>query len=93
MLLSSPTRRVSSCRVRSGAGRGFTIVELMVVMAILSLAMGLMIPTLLAFFSNQRLKNVRTHFSSAFGMARLIAITEGSPVRVVEGVQLGTRAV
>jgi len=69
---------------RGGAGgRGFTLIELMVVVAIVMLAMGIMVPTLLEFFKNQKLKNVRTHFVSALQLARLMAITEGSKMRVV----------
>jgi len=70
---------------------GFTLIELMVVVAIVVLAMGMLTPTLIEFFRNQKLKNVRTHFASAFNMARLIAITEGTVVRVVffrEGVRV-----
>jgi type IV fimbrial biogenesis protein FimU len=63
--------------------RGFTLIELMVVVAIVVLAMGIMAPTLIEFFNNQKLKNVRSHFSSAFNIARLMAITEGTAVRVV----------
>jgi hypothetical protein len=62
----------------------------MVVLAIMMMAMGIMTPTLIEFFKNQKLKNVRTHFSSALGVARLMAITEGTPVQVVffyEGVR------
>ena len=63
--------------------RGFTLIELMVVVAIIMMAMGVMTPTLIDFFRNQKLKSVRTHFSGAFNIARLMAITEGTPVRVV----------
>ncbi len=74
-----------------GAKAAFTLIELMVVVAILVLAMGMMIPSLVEFFANQRLKNVRSHFVSAINVARLMAITEGSPIRVVffkEGVRV-----
>lgn len=71
--------------------RGFTLIELMVVVAIVVMAMGIMAPTLLEFFRNQKLKSVRSHFSSALTVARLMAVTEASPVRVVffkEGVRV-----
>jgi len=71
--------------------RGFTLIELMVTVAIIIVALGLMAPTLVEFFKNQKLKNVRAHFASAFNVARLMSITEGSPIRVVffrEGVRV-----
>jgi prepilin-type N-terminal cleavage/methylation domain-containing protein len=71
--------------------KGFTLIELMVVVAIVVLAMGIMTPTLIEFFKNQKLKNVRTHFISAFNLARLHSITEGTPMQVVffrEGVRV-----
>jgi prepilin-type N-terminal cleavage/methylation domain-containing protein len=63
--------------------RGFTLIELMVVVAIVVMAMGIMVPTLLEFFRNQKLKRVRSHFVSAFNIGRLTAIQEGANVRVV----------
>ena len=69
----------------------FTLIELMVVVAIVVMAMGVMAPTLMEFFRNQKLKSVRSHFGSAFNIARLMAITEGTAVRVVffkEGVRV-----
>ena len=76
---------------RPGQRGGFTLIELMVVVAIVVMAMGIMTPTLIEFFKNQKLKNVRTHFISAFNLARLHAITEGTPMQVVffrEGVRV-----
>jgi type II secretory pathway pseudopilin PulG len=67
------------------------LIELMVVVAIIIMALGIMAPTLLEFFKNQRLKNCRAHFSNAFNAARLLAITEGTATRVVffkEGVRV-----
>ncbi len=85
------SRRRFSAPLASGPQSAFTLIELMVVVAILVLAMGMMVPSLVEFFSNQRLKNVRAHFVSAINVARLMAITEGSPIRVVvfkEGVRV-----
>ena len=63
--------------------RGFTLIELMVVVAIVVMAMGIMVPTLLEFFRNQKLKSVRSHFVAAFNVARLMAITESTDALVV----------
>lgn len=89
MIRSGPCR-IALGRTASGP-RGFTLIELMVVVAIIVLAMGIMAPTLLEYFRNQKLKNVRVHFVQAFNVGRLMAITEGSRIRVVffkEGVRV-----
>jgi prepilin-type N-terminal cleavage/methylation domain-containing protein len=73
------------------ARSGFTLIELMVVVAIVIMAMGLMAPTLIEFFKNQKLKSVRSHFTSALERARLISITKSTTARVVffkEGVRV-----
>jgi hypothetical protein len=70
---------------------GFTIVELMVVIAIIVLAAGLMTPTITDFFRNRRLEGVRGQFGSAFNSARLTAVNERVRVSLVffrEGVRV-----
>ncbi len=70
---------------------GFTLIELMVVIAIIVLAAGLMTPTITDFFKNRQLEGIRGHFGSAFNSARLHAVNTGSPVSLVffrEGVRV-----
>jgi prepilin-type N-terminal cleavage/methylation domain-containing protein len=70
---------------------GFTLIELMVVIAIIILAAGLMTPTITDFFKNRQLEGIRGQFGAAFNMARLQAVTEGRQMSVVffrEGVRV-----
>ncbi|MBI4605702.1 MAG: prepilin-type N-terminal cleavage/methylation domain-containing protein [Planctomycetes bacterium] len=70
---------------------GFTLIELMVVIAIIVLAAGLMTPTITDFFRNRQLESVRGQFGAAFNDARLRAVNQGRPVSLVffrEGVRI-----
>lgn len=70
---------------------GFTLIELMVVIAIIVMAAGLMTPTITDFFKNRQLEGIRGHFGSAFNKARLAAVNQGKPVSLVffrEGVRV-----
>ncbi len=72
-------------------GGAFTLIELMVVVAIIVMAAGLMTPTITDFFKNRQLEGIRGHFGSAFNMARLDAVNQGKPVSLVffrEGVRV-----
>lgn len=62
---------------------GFTLIELMVVIAIVVLAAGLMAPTITDFFRNRQLETVRGQFGAALNKARLEAVTKGLPISVV----------
>lgn len=66
-----------------GTASGFTLIELMVVIAIVVLAAGLMAPTITDFFRNRQLETVRGQFGSALNKARLEAVTKGIPISVV----------
>jgi len=71
--------------------RGFTLIELMVVIAIIVLAAGLMTPTITDFFKNRQLESVRGELGSAFNPARLKAVTEGIRTSLVffkEGIRV-----
>lgn len=69
---------------RTAAPRGgFTLIELMVVIAIIVLAAGLMAPTITDFFKNRQLESIRGQLGSAFNAARLRAVTQGSKTSLV----------
>ena len=73
------------------AFRGFTLIELMVVIAIIIMAAGLMTPTITDFFRNRQLDGIRGLFGAAFNSARLEAVTKGVRVSMVffrEGVRV-----
>lgn len=70
---------------------GFTLIELMVVIAIIVMAAGLMTPTITDFFKNRQLESLRGHLGAAFNRARLAAVNQGKPVSMVffrEGVRI-----
>jgi len=66
-----------------GPRRGFTLIELMVVIAIIVLAAGLMTPTITDFFKNRQLERIRGEFGASFNSARLKAVNEGVPTSLV----------
>ena len=49
---------------------GFTMIELMVVVAIIIMASGIMGPTIADFMKNRQLEGVRGQFGNIFNMAR-----------------------
>jgi hypothetical protein len=66
-------------------------VELMVVVAIIVLAAGIMTPTITDFFRNRQLESIRGIFGSSFNGARLRAVTHGTQFSLVffrEGVRI-----
>ncbi len=70
---------------------GFTMIELMVVMAIITLAFGIMVPSVTEFFRNRQLDLVRQQFNSALNAARLQAVVNNRPFYVVffrEGIRV-----
>lgn len=72
-------------------GSGFTLIELMVVVAIIVMAAGLMTPTITDFFKNRQLEGIKGHFGAAFNKARLSAVNQGKPVSLVffrEGIRI-----
>ena len=70
---------------------GFSLVEMMTVVAILLMAFGLMVPSLADFFRNRVLDVVSGEFGSAFNTARMQAVMNGRPFAVVffqEGIRV-----
>ena len=60
--------------------RGFTIVELMVVIAIIVIAAGFMAPSITDFMKMRQLEAVRGLFGSTFNQARLRAVNQRAKV-------------
>lgn len=70
---------------------GFTIVELMVVIAIIVIAAGFMTPSITDFLRSRQLENVRGNLGSTFNRARLQAVNARAKVSLVffrEGVRI-----
>jgi prepilin-type N-terminal cleavage/methylation domain-containing protein len=79
---------MSSEKLRSekfgiGSRGGFTMIELMVVVAIIIMASGIMGPTLLDFMKNRQLEGIRGQFGNIFNMARLQAVNQRRDMSVV----------
>ena len=69
---------------------GFTLIELMVVIAIILMAAGLMIPSIADFFRNKALDGARAQITATFNSARMLAVANNRTYRVVffrEGVR------
>ncbi len=62
---------------------GFTMIELMVVVAIIVMASGVMGPTIIDFMKNRELEGVRGQFGNIFNLARLRAVNERRDISVV----------
>ncbi len=62
---------------------GFTMVELMLVIAIIVVAMGVMTPSMLEFMKNRELDGVKGQFGSIFSNARLQAVQRRRDISVV----------
>ena len=62
---------------------GFTMIELMVVVAIIIMATGIMGPTIADFMKNRQLEGVRGQFGTIFNMARLQAVNQRRDISVV----------
>ncbi|MGQ9589039.1 MAG: pilus assembly FimT family protein [Planctomycetota bacterium] len=69
----------------------FTLIELMVVIAIIIVMAGIMSPSVAEFLKNRKIEFIRSELVSSFHRARLKAVNEGSRVSVVffrEGVRV-----
>jgi type II secretion system protein H len=67
---------------KDGKQTGFSLIEMMVIIAIVSIMAGIAIPNLLSYVPNWRLKNAATDLYSNLQLARTTAIKEGSICRV-----------
>lgn len=68
---------------RTRTSKGFTLIELMVVIAIIVLAAGLMTPSVTEFFRNRQIEFLRGQITSAFNRARLRAVNQGVRMSLV----------
>ncbi len=64
------------------ANRGFTLMEMMVTLAIASILLALAVPNMRDFVQNNRAVSLSSNFMSAMNVARSEAIKRGSPVSV-----------
>lgn len=78
-----PSPRLNRSTLAPSARRGFTLIELMVVIAVILMAAGLMIPSMAEFFKNRALDGVRTQITATLNSARLQAVAKNRPFVVV----------
>jgi len=69
-------------RTRALAQSGFTVIELMIGIAVLAIVMGLAVPAFTQFIQNNRLAAKANEVVGAFQFARAEALKRGLPVRV-----------
>lgn len=67
----------------SSSSRGFTLIELMVVVALAALLLGIGVPSFTSFIAGQRVKAAASDFSSAAVYARSEAIKRNGEVGIV----------
>ena len=60
--------------------RGFTLIELMVVMVIAAIMLGIGVPSMREFMASQRVKNTAFDFAAALLLARSEAVKRNTPV-------------
>lgn len=76
-----------------GCRRGFTLIELMLVMGILALVLGMGIPTFYKAMHKEPMRRALTGVTQVFANARAQAIVQGKTVRVVFHPLEGTFAI
>src|SRR3990167_792726 len=77
--MSRLTRSFSSVLQRSG-GRGFSLVELMVALAVAAILLGIAIPSFDSFILKSRLSTYASDFSASARLARSEALKRNTPV-------------
>lgn len=81
-MIARRTRPLAAHSLRTLAA-AFTLIELMVVIAIILLMVGIMSPSVTEFLKNRKIEFIRRETVSAFQRARLKAVNEGSRASVV----------
>ena len=90
----TPTSIISSAgRKRAAAEAGFTLVELLVVLALLALAYGLAAPALTQAVTGSDLRRETRELEAALARARAGALTGGKPQRILVDGLAGAYAV
>ena len=85
--LASRSRSEADVRFRvGGRAQGFTLIEIMVVVAIIGIAAGIAVPQLQHLMANQRLQGAVRSISDAFVLARSEAIRTGNTHIVFFGI-------
>jgi len=79
-----------SAHVRPGGGRGFTLIEIMVVVAIMGLILAAGIPSLYGFFHKEGLRKSMSDLEDTCEAARDAAIMSGQPAELVIHPRAGT---
>lgn len=82
--MMSPTgvNRIKSARSKAGHRAGFTLVELMLVMAMLLIVMAVSFPSLKGFFKGRNLDSEARRFLSLTHFAQSRAISDGMPMEL-----------
>lgn len=66
----------------AGSAQGFTLIEMLVVLAVMALGLSVAMPAMSEFSSNNQVAAVRSGFSQALALARTEAAKRGVPVLV-----------
>ena len=74
------TRRKPQGRLAAGAGRGFTLLELMVTVAVLAILIAIAVPSFASLMNSNRLAAQSNELIAAMQLARSEAIRRNSPV-------------
>lgn len=68
--------------LRTGKGRGFTLVELMVVLAILAIMAAMVLPNFNQYIQQRRLNGAARQVMSDFMSARMAAVSQNRKVKI-----------